>query len=248
MPRPLGGVRMALGAIDGAGDEGDQRPHRLDLRPHGHEHAAHVGVADDRHGRGRVAVDGTALDARPRVVARLLVGALGDGEAFDADGETRTVHHREHVFDAAVLLADQFADGPAVVAIGHDRGGAAMDAHLLFERDAAQVIAIAERAVGTHEKLRHDEQRNAFDARRRVRRAREHHMHDVLGHVVLAIGDEDLLPGNAIDGAVLDRPRPQGADIGAGLGLCQVHGPGPFAADQLRQIGPLLRGAAVRCQ
>ncbi len=44
------------------------------------------------------------------------------------------------------------------------------------------------------QKFRHEEQRNALGAGRRVGQARQHEMHDVVGHVVLAIGDEDLLP------------------------------------------------------
>ena len=43
-----------------------------------------------------------------------------------------------------------------------------------------------------HQELRHDEERDALHAFGRVGRAREHEMHDVLGHVVLAPGDEDL--------------------------------------------------------
>ena len=59
-------------------------------------------------------------------------------------------------------------------------------------RHAVHVVARAERAVGVHQELRHDEQRDALHAFGRVRRAREHEVDDVLGHVVLAVGDEDL--------------------------------------------------------
>ena len=44
------------------------------------------------------------------------------------------------------------------------------------------------------------------DARRRIGKPREHQMHDVLGEVVLAIGDEDLLAEEAV-GAVALRAR-----------------------------------------
>ena len=65
---------------------------------------------------------------------------------------------------------------------------------------------------------------------RRVGQPRQHEMHDVVGHVVLAIGDEDLLPGDAI--AAVGRTlgaRAQRADVGAGLRLGELHGAGPFA-------------------
>ena len=69
---------------------------------------------------------------------------------------------------------------------------------------------------------------------RRIGQARQHEMDDVLGQVVIAIGDEDLLAGDA----VVRRPRArrggaQRAEIGARLRLGQVHRAGPFAGDQL---------------
>ena len=39
----------------------------------------------------------------------------------------------------------------------------------------------------------HQEQRDALDALGRVRRARQHHVDDVVGEIVLAVGDENLL-------------------------------------------------------
>ena len=61
-------------------------------------------------------------------------------------------------------------------------------------RDAVHVVARAQRAVRVDQELRHDEQRDALHALGRIGRARQHQVHDVLGHVVLAVGDEDLLP------------------------------------------------------
>ncbi len=61
-------------------------------------------------------------------------------------------------------------------------------------------------------------------------------MDDVLGQVVIAIGDENLLAGDQIALAVRHGTTAQGAHIRSGLGLGQVHGAGPGAADQLRQI------------
>ena len=103
---------------------------------------------------------------------------------------------------------------------------------------AAQVVARAERAVGVDEEFRREKQREAARAGRRVGQAREHEMDDVLGHVVLAVGDEDLLAEQAI-GSVLGAlgPGPDRVEVGAGLRLGQVHRPGPPAADHRGEIG-----------
>ena len=104
-----------------------------------------------------------------------------------------------------------------------------MDAKLVLQRRHAQVVGLGQRAAGIDQALGHDEQRNAARARRRVRRAGEHEMDDVLGHVVIAIGDEDLWPGDQIALAIGNGAAAQRPDIGARLGLGQVHGAGPLA-------------------
>ena len=76
-----------------------------------------------------------------------------------------------------------------------------MNAELVLDRMAARIVARAERAVVVDEELRHQEQRDAFRAGRRIGQAREHEMDDVVGEVMLAVGDEDLRAGDAI-GAV----------------------------------------------
>lgn len=63
-------------------------------------------------------------------------------------------------------------------------------------------------------------------------------MHDIIGEIVLAISDENLLAEDAV-GAVI-RPlgaRAQHAEVGARMRLRQVHRRHPFAADQLVEIG-----------
>ena len=70
-------------------------------------------------------------------------------------------------------------------------------------------------------------------------------MDDVLRHVVIAIGDEDLLAGYQIAFAVGHRPAAQRADVGTRLGLGQIHRAGPLAGDQLRQVCLALGRAAM---
>ena len=163
-----------------------------------------------------------------------------------ADRQPRLVHHREHAGQAAVLLADEIADGAALVAEDHGAGRRAVDAELVLDRMRAHVVALAERAVGLEQEFRHQEQRNAARAGRRIGQPRQHEMHDVVGEVVLAIGDEDLLARDAIAAvAGAFGARAQRADIGAGLRLGELHGAGPFAGDEFRQIGCFERVAAV---
>ena len=68
--------------------------------------------------------------------------------------------------DALVLFADQVADGAFLFAVGHDGGRAAVDAELVFDRGADQVVAGTERTVVIDQELRHQEQRDALQSRR----------------------------------------------------------------------------------
>jgi hypothetical protein len=104
-----------------------------------------------------------ALDAIARVVARALIRALASGNAFEADAETRGVHHDEHVLEATILFADQVADGAAMVAESHDRRRAGVNAQLVLDRHAIGIVALAKAAVVVDHELRYDEQRNALD-------------------------------------------------------------------------------------
>ena len=121
-----------------------------------------------------------------------------------------------------------------------------MDAELVLDRCGAQVVARAERAVVVDQELRHQEQRDALVAGGRVGQPCQHEVDDVVGEVVLAVGDEDLLPGDLV-GAVVCAHRlgAQRADIGAGLRLGQLHGAHPFAGHQLAEIDALELVGAV---
>ena len=68
-------------------------------------------------------------------------------------------------------------------------------------------------------------------------------MDDVLGEVVLAPGDEDLLPEDPVRAVSLRLgPGAQGPDIGAGVGFGEAHGPAPDAGYEVAQVGRLLFG------
>jgi hypothetical protein len=115
----------------------------------------------------------------------------------------------------------------------------------VLERHAAQVVALAGPAFRVGQEFGNDEERNTAHARRRIGRARQHEMHDVLGEVVLAVGDEDLLASHQVMIAALDRTALQLAQVRARLRFGEVHRPGPFARDHLGQVLSLLRLGAV---
>ena len=112
--------------------------------------------------------------------------------------------------------------------------------------DVGALRTTAERAAGVEQKLRHQEQRDAARAGRRVGQPRQHEMDDVVGEVVLAVGDEDLAPRDPVGavGIALSLGA-QRADVGAGLRLGELHGAGPLAGDELGEIFLLERVSAV---
>ena len=195
-----------------------------------------------------------ALPALVGESERLLEGGFRDADAFQADGEARIVHHGEHAGEALVLLADEPADRAFLlarnktIAVDHGAGRRTVDAELVLDRGAEEIVAAAKRAVFVDEEFRHEEERDAARARRRVGQACEDQMHDVVGKIVLAIGDENLLAEDAI-GAVRRAlgAGAQRAEIRARLRLGEVHRAGPLARNQLCQIGPLefVRGVFV---
>ena len=214
-------------------------------RAHGEQHALDVGMRDDRARAGWRAI-GAALPAFARIGERLLGRTLGDRDPLQAHRKPRLVHHGEHAGHAAVLLADEEAGGAAAVAVDHGAGGRGVNAELVLDRMRARVVALPGRAVGVEQEFRHEEQRNALGSRRRVGQPRQHEMDDVVGEIVLAVGDEDLLAGDAIAavGCALGLGA-QRADVGAGLRLGELHGAHPFAGDELGQIGALELVAAM---
>ncbi|MNS66040.1 hypothetical protein D3C72_992340 [compost metagenome] len=210
-----------------------------------HQHPAHVGVDHDGVG-GAVRVLGAGQGAALQtVVGELdggLIGGVADGQALQAGAEAGLVHDHEHVVHAPAFFADQPALG---VLIGHDAGGVAVDAHLVLEAGAGDAVALARRAVRVDQEFRHHEQAQALDARNRAFDAGQHGVDDVVGEVVLARRDPDLLAGDRVGAVAVGHGL--GADhaqVGAALRLGQVHGAGPFAGRHPGQVDllQLVRG------
>jgi hypothetical protein len=203
-----------------------------------HQQAAYVGVADDGNALAALLGHVGALDALLGVFGGELPGALGDAEAFGADRQARRIHHHEHGFQPAAEFADQVAGGAAVVAVDQGGGRAAMYAELVFDGGAIHVVVFARIAVGVEDELGHQEQRQPLDAGRGVGRAGQYEVDDVGGHVVVAVGDEDLLAVDAEAAVGLGHGAAgDGGEVGAGLGFGDVHRAGPFARHQPGQPG-----------
>src|SRR5690606_14177334 len=136
-------------------------------RSHRHERAAYVRVLDDRHHFLTIAHP-AALAAIGGICGGLLRSALSQSYALDADRQPRLVHHDEHGREAAVLLADEVADSAPVLAVLQHAGRARVDAELVLQAGADDVIALAQRAVWVHQALRHEEQRDSLGSGRSI--------------------------------------------------------------------------------
>src|SRR5436309_12414599 len=130
-----------------------------------------------------------------------------------------------------VEFADEEADRAPAVAEGQRAGRAGVDSELVLDSDAAHVIAAPRPAGGVGEELRYEEAADALRPRRRFGGPGQAQVHDVVGQVIVAVGDEYL--------RAADTPRPVGlrdgrradlAQVRAGVGLAEAHRPGPFAA------------------
>ncbi len=191
---------------------------------------------DGRAGRD-AAVHRSALHTVPGVLHGLLVRTLGNRDALHAHGIACGIHHDEHVFEAAVLLAHQITDGAAMVAVLQHGGGRRLDAHLVLDAHTVHVVARAQRPVLVDHELGANEQADALDALGRALHAGQHQVDDVLGHVVLTVGDEDLGAKDLVRAVRLRLgARAHQRQVAAGLRLGQVHGAGPLAGDQLLQV------------
>ncbi|MCY1356429.1 hypothetical protein D9M69_428820 [compost metagenome] len=244
-----GGIFAELGGVQLHGDVAGEGAAAFVGRFHGQQHAAHVGVDDDRVGGlvlGDRAGGRAALDAIAGVFHGALVGALAGSQALDANAQALVVHHGEHGRQALVRGVDDPAGGAVEV---HHAGGRALDAHLVFDRAAGHGVLLAQRAVLVDQHLGHQEQRDALGAGRRVGQLGQHQVDDVLGQVVLAAGDEDLGAADLV--AAVGLRFGLGADhaeVGAGVRLGQAHRAAPHAGVHVRQVLLLELFAGVRIQ
>ena len=245
-PVALGGTAQGRGAVDGGGVGVDQAAHGVDPGPLGHQHPAHVGVIDDRARRAPGGADGGALEALGGIGQGLLVGALRQGQPLEPDREAGVVHHGEHVAHPVALLPDEPADGPVGLAVAEHTGGTGVDAELVLQRHAGDVIALPQLTAGAHQVLGYQEHGDAPGAGGRVGGAGQDEVDDVVGQIVLAVGDEDLLTPDPV-GAVTHGlgPTGEGPHIRPGLRLGQVHGASPLAGEHAGEVEVLLLGRAM---
>lgn len=216
------------------------------------QHLAHVRVHDDRIGLlvlGLGARQAAHLDAVLGISQRVLERHFRQAQRLVAHAQACGVHHHEHGLQALVRLPHQRADGAVDGDLG---GGIAMDAHLVLQARAVDRVALPDRAVGVHLVLGHHEQADALAALRRIRQAGEHQVHDVLGEIMFAGADENLVAGDLVRALGRAGHRlglgAQQAQVGAAVGLGQAHRAGPFAAGELGQVELLLLFGAVRMQ
>src|SRR3984957_15715734 len=134
-----------------------------------------------------------ALDSLARIGQRGLVGALREADPFDAHRVARGVHHDEHVFQAAIFLADELRERAAVLTESQHASRTRVNAELVLDRQTMHVVACTEGAVGIDKKLWHQKQGRSLHAVGCSGHARQHHMDDIAGEIVLAVSDEDLL-------------------------------------------------------
>ena len=151
--------------------------------------------------------------------------------------KTGVVHHGEHASHAGVDIADQIGSSSSLLAVGHHAGGAGVDAQLVLDADALDIVAVPEAAVGIDQVLGYEEQRDPPGSRRSFRCPCQYEMDDVVRHLVLAPSDEDLgslhPPGPVV---LLPRLSPQCADVRSCLGFGKRHGAGPFTSDEFLQV------------
>ena len=109
-----------------------------------------------------------SLNALARIGDRLLIGAFAGTQSLKADFQACLVHHGEHAGQPVVFLSDEVADCSAIVAVGHDTGGAAMNAELVLDRYGVRIVSLTQASIVIHQKLGNNEQRDTFASRRGI--------------------------------------------------------------------------------
>ena len=87
----------------------------------------------------------------------MLIGALRERDAFQPHAQPGVIHHGEHVLEPAILLADEITDRAPAVPVRQHACGRRAYAHLVLDRDAADIVALARRAICLGHELGNDE-------------------------------------------------------------------------------------------
>ncbi|SKX65793.1 Uncharacterised protein [Mycobacteroides abscessus subsp. abscessus] len=154
----------------------------------------------------------------------------------------------EHLRNALVDLADEPALGRnAVLTEGDLTRGRDLQAHLVLDVGDEDAVALTELAgLVVEVELRNEEQREALGAGARALGASEYQVEEVLGHVLIARGDEALHTVDVPGAVFLLRCLGAAcADIRSGVGLGQHHGGAPAALGADLRPLLLLVGAVV---
>ena len=215
---------------------------------HGHQHAPHIGVVNDGCSGLDGAVHWAGLHTVTGVLRGFLVGTVGDRYALHTHRVTSGVHHDEHVLQATVFLPHQVADCATVIAVLQHRCGAGFDAHFVLDAHAMHIVACTQGAVFVHHHFGHHKQADALDTFGCATDTGQHQMDDVVGHVVLAVGDVNLGTEHLVSAIGLGLgTRAHHGQIRTRLGFSEVHGAGPLAADQFVKVSGF-EFIAARCQ
>src|SRR5438270_920292 len=99
-----------------------------------------------------------ALDPILGVVARRLIGALGNPQTLQPDLLAGLVHHREHVRQSLVLLPHQIADRALLLAKAHHASRTGVNAELVLDRHALDIVALRRRAIRADKEFGHQKQ------------------------------------------------------------------------------------------
>ena len=200
-------VRRMAGLILGERDPDQKGARPFVKRAHFEQHPAHVGM-DQEHIGGLLRLDGTleraALPALLGVGRSVLIRDLGDAETLHRDPEPGAVHHHEHRGQTSMRFSNQ--PGFGSVKVEHSCR-IAVNPHFVLDRTAHDAVALADAAIRVGQEFRHEEERDAFHARRRAVDSGQHQMDDVIGEVVLARRDEDLLASDRVGVIGLQGPR-----------------------------------------
>ena len=232
---------MSAADIKRCGTVIGEHARRLNLCAHHHQHAANIRVVDDglfsiaatQHHRPLLALAGK-LD-------RALIGRLTDRVAFDANSQSGGIHHRKHVHQATIFLAYQVTHSTVIIAERHDAGRARVNAEFVFDRCGANIVALAGLSISIENKFRHHKQRYSLYPGWSIGGSRQHQMNDVVGHVVITIGDEDLLSFNQIVITGRFCTRPHGRQVRACLRFGEIHRAGPCTGDHFLKVGVFQR-------